>query len=266
MVVESMFKFYDKDMNLSLEPYEFARALSDLGITDKHQQSALFHLADIDNDNTVSIAEFTKLIHDHELKSIINDGASLEFVYEMRQTFNQFDVDGDGEISWEEFYQHLSKSGYSHQQISSSWHHLDENKDSSISFAEFWKGFRAQKRAELEAVEEKRDELPRLRKPLSNVIEVDEDEKADMLGAVKLLLKKSSHKMRISQFKSKLGKVVDEEEECEFEEAAEVGLSFETAMLDEVDEDHDGEAVVYNIHRRPKDDYSDVEVEDDANL
>ena len=132
-------------------------------------------------------------------------------------------------VSWEEFYHYLSKSGYTLQQISANWHHMDENNDSKISFVEFWKGYRAQKQAQLAALEEMCEDKSEPRSPPSRVIEVEEEEKADMLGAIKLKLRKSSHKMRISKV-AKLGKVLDEEKECEFERA-EVGMSFQTVCL-----------------------------------
>ena len=72
---------------------------------------------------------------------------------------------------------------------------------------------------------------PAVGKRVSNVIEIeDEDEKKDMLNAVKDRLKKSKHKRKESPFKIQLGKVLDDSEEDDD------GLSFETTGLDVVHE------------------------------
>jgi len=54
-----------------------------------------------------------------------------------------YDYDGDGEISWQEFYNYLIKHGHTHQQISAYWVIMDQDEDYVLSFEEFWKGFKA---------------------------------------------------------------------------------------------------------------------------
>ena len=97
VVLESVFKKYDVDGNMTLEPEEFTRALSDLGVIDQHEQSALFHLADTDNGGSVCFDEFLNLIKSFQFDSILADYEALQFVYETLQKFKEFDADGDGE-------------------------------------------------------------------------------------------------------------------------------------------------------------------------
>ena len=97
VVLTSIFKKYDTDGNSGLDPSEFSRALSDLGVIDKHEQSALFHLADMDNGGNVDAEEFIKLIKSHEFDSILSDHDALEFVYQTYQQFKKYDADGDGQ-------------------------------------------------------------------------------------------------------------------------------------------------------------------------
>eukprot|EP00484_Ammonia_sp_Unknown_P018332 CAMPEP_0197035580 /NCGR_PEP_ID=MMETSP1384-20130603/13333_1 /TAXON_ID=29189 /ORGANISM="Ammonia sp." /LENGTH=491 /DNA_ID=CAMNT_0042465659 /DNA_START=64 /DNA_END=1539 /DNA_ORIENTATION=- len=142
LVLRSVFLKYDKDGSKQLNEKEFSFALSDLGIIDQHEQLAIFHLADADNGGTVDIQEFITLIKGHELDVILSNHDSLEFIYQTFNEFQKYDADGNGDISWDEFYFYLTNQGYSHQMISQYWHYLDEDKSASITFPEFWKGYK----------------------------------------------------------------------------------------------------------------------------
>ena len=97
MVLKSVFKKYDTDGNGDLDPEEFARALSDLGVIDETEQETLFALADGDNGGTVGAAEFIKLVKSHEFDTILSSHEELEFVYQTYKKFQEFDYDGNGE-------------------------------------------------------------------------------------------------------------------------------------------------------------------------
>ena len=99
VVLDSVFKQYDKDKNQGLDLPEFRRALSDLGITDDHEQSVLFHLADHDNGGYIDIKEFIGLIKHHEFDSLLSDHDQMEFLWNTWQQFEQYDADGNGESS-----------------------------------------------------------------------------------------------------------------------------------------------------------------------
>ena len=113
-----------------------------------------------------------------------------------------------------EFYFYLIKQGYSHKQISDHWHFLNEDKYSKVTFDEFWKGYKAMAQnvniAEEEEQKEVDNQKKRVRSP-SKVIEIDLDDIDNPLSAVKEKLRKSSHKMNESEFKAKVGKVVENE-------------------------------------------------------
>ena len=136
-------------------------------------------------------------------------------------------------VTWEEFYSYLSKHGYSHQHISQHWYFMDQDHSQKITFDEFWKGYKAmaeaaQKQQDDGDIDEKEQEelaSKKKKKVHSRVIEADElelDNSADVLNAVKGKLRKSSHKMNKREFQAKVGKVVDDDDGL---------LNFETTDL-----------------------------------
>merc|ERR1712013_422242 len=167
-----------------------------------------------------------------------SDHDALEFVYQTYQQFKKYDADGDGEISWDEFYFYLKKSGYSLEDISKHWHVMDSNKDSKISFDEFWRGYKSMSHREDKGKVVKK---PTNFRKVSKVIAIeDEEEKKteEVLNAVKQRLRKSVHKRNESSFKMQLGKVLDAVEQTPspladdaVEQAIEDGLSFRTTEL-----------------------------------
>eukprot|EP01084_Bolivina_argentea_P231675 390620_1 len=146
MVLESVFKKYDNDNSGKLNFKEFSNALNDLDVTDEEEQQAIFHLADVDNGGNVCIDEFIQLIKAHEFDDILGNNDALKFINETYEQFQQHDSDGNGEITWEEYYFFLIKQpGYTHELISQRWHFLDMDKNSKITFQEFWKGYKTQR-------------------------------------------------------------------------------------------------------------------------
>ena len=124
-------------------------------------------------------------------------------------------------VSWEEFYFYLTKHGYTHQHISQHWHYLDTDKSKSITFDEFWKGYKAMAEAQQKQlqgdIDEKEQEAmaDKKKKGKSRVIKANDlsmDNSGDMLNDVKGKLKKSSHKMNKREFQPKVGKVVEDDD------------------------------------------------------
>merc|ERR1712228_134819 len=161
------------------------------GVIDEKTQKALFHLTDADNGGSICIDEFIQLIKNNEFDTIMGDHNQLEFIYQTHLNFQSIDDDKNGELSWDEFYFYLIKKGYSHKQISDHWHFLNVDKDSKVTFDEFWKGY----------------------KTMANNFknEIDDEKEKEIDAKKKQKLKKVSHKMNESEFKVKVGKVVENE-------------------------------------------------------
>jgi len=143
VVLKSVFARYDEDEDDELNSDEFEHALKDLGVDDEMEQRALFALADSDNSKTVSFQDFLNLVQSNGFELLLSSRQDYEFVIETYQNFQQYDENGDGEITWDEFYFYLTKHGYSHQQISLFWRFMDQDHKLVISFEGFWKGFKA---------------------------------------------------------------------------------------------------------------------------
>lgn len=239
LVLDSVFQKYDKDDNKGLDLHEFQRALSDLAVTDEHEQEVLFHLADHDNGGTIDVKEFVDLIKDHEFDELLSDHDQMEFLWKTWGYFEQYDADGDGEIAWEEFWHYLSKHGYTLEHISAHWHWLDTSKDGTITFDEFWKGYKAmaeanrrkevldaqaKHRRELLDAQEKKEEkgmdddeivrnVEKFKKDKrrSRTIDIDMtelDDDTNLLDAVRAKLK-STEQIVHPEFELKLGKVLE---------------------------------------------------------
>ena len=185
-------------------------------------------------------------------------------------------------VSWEEFYFYLTKHGYTHQHISQYWLYLDTNQSKTITFDEFWKGYKAmaeaqQKQLQNKNIDEKEQEaIADNKKKLSRVIKPNNlfmDTSVDRLNDIKGKLKKSSHKMNKREFQPKVGKVVEDEDGALSFESTQMFASPEKSNIDElvedngvspnsgsnVNEDDKKDENQWKINKRPKDDDSDQE-------
>lgn len=97
IVLSSVFKKYDVDNSGALDEYEFANVLEELGVIDSVEQSALFALADSDNNKEIDWDEFLKLIRSHDFEHLINSSDDYQFIIDTYKAFQQYDEDGDGE-------------------------------------------------------------------------------------------------------------------------------------------------------------------------
>jgi len=144
IVLESIFNSYDVDHNHKLDQDEFDKLLDRLGI-DENDKEIIMQLADSNNDHVIDYNEFRDLVQKIGVEKILqNKNREFELLQYTYETFKQYDVDNNGVISWPEFYVHLTKYGFTNDQISAYWIAMDVNHDSSISFEEFWRGFAPQ--------------------------------------------------------------------------------------------------------------------------
>jgi len=144
IVLRSIFQRYDTDHDGQLNEEEFGRTLDDLGVQDTVEHNALFALADSNNSKTVSFDDFLHLVQSNGFARILSSPKDYEFVITTYQTFQQYDQNGDGQITWDRFYWYLHSMGYSHQHITQYWYYMNPEQKSVISFEGFWKGFKAQ--------------------------------------------------------------------------------------------------------------------------
>ncbi len=226
IVLKSVFNRYDTNHRGYLDLEAWSHVLEDLGIIDEIEQQALFALADVTNKKTIHFKEFLNLIQSNDFEHILSNQEDYLFIIETYKTFLEYDTDGDGEISWNEFYFYLSGHGYSHQYISSYWHYMDINEGGTISFEQFWKGFKHQSEAHkvkilhqqinqqiilFDVIEE--ESTKKKLSPNPNYVQND---KNNLFREVKKQLKPT--KMKKSAFKSRVGKVVNESDSSDDEE------------------------------------------------
>jgi len=144
IVLESVFNKFDEDHSGQLSANEFDKLLDVLGVSED-DKDVIIQLADSNNDKSIDYKEFKDLVQKIGVEKLLeNKNKEFELLKYTYDTFKEYDSDGNGTISWQEFYQHLTKHGFSHQQISAYWHIMDVNQDFNISFEEFWRGFAPQ--------------------------------------------------------------------------------------------------------------------------
>eukprot|EP01083_Nonionella_stella_P060813 158603_1 len=194
LVLKSIFQRYDADRDGYLNETEFGNALDDLGIDDESEQCALFALADSNNSKSVQLEDFIKLIKSNDFEMILSNRQDYEFVIQTYHAFQQYDENGDGQITWNEFYLYLTKHGYSHQYISQYWYYMDTRQKLVISFEGFWKGFRVQ----ANAIKQHQ---------LQQVLNTEISNENEVKKAKKRSKKKSTHKKK--RRKPKHGRILD---------------------------------------------------------
>ena len=129
IVLQSVFLRYDEDNSGTIDEKEFENMMSDMHINDKDDVSMLFKLADKDNDKSITFDEFRFMIKANNLETLLNKKDDFLFIQDAYEAFRKYDYDGDGEISWNEFYNYLIKHGHTHHEISSYWYIMDDSND-----------------------------------------------------------------------------------------------------------------------------------------
>eukprot|EP01084_Bolivina_argentea_P073740 133805_1 len=265
IVLKSVFKKYDVHGSGKLDRNAFSHVLDDLGIEDEIEQHALFALADTNNTKTLTFREFLNLIQSNDFEGILSNQDDYIFVIETYQNFLEFDADDSGEISWNEFYFYLTKHGYSHEYISNYWHYIGQNSTGLISFEQFWKAFRAQSEAykvrilhqqinqQITLFGDMEEETVAVKNNVSatqkRVTIVDKDA---LIQAVKKKLKPT--KVKKSQYKSKVGRVLDDsDDDINDEEEEKLSLS-----------NINSSSISNWVMERDLDEYSDVSIDDES--
>ena len=141
IVLESYFKALDMDFDGKLNKNEFESFLYEINIQN-HDMDTLFKYADIKNNNYIEFNEFRDLIQVNNLHSILKTENELQSLTELYEIFKTYDIDGDGIISWNDFYNCLVITGLNLEQISSYWHIIngkyihgkDANADDVLSY------------------------------------------------------------------------------------------------------------------------------------
>eukprot|EP01083_Nonionella_stella_P009837 28156_1 len=215
IVLKSVFNRYDIHGTGHLEFDAFALVLEDLGIVGAIEQQALFALADSSNKRTLHFTEFLNLIKSNDFEHILSNQEDYLFVIETYESFLEYDVDRDGQITWNEFYFYLHKHGYSHEYISTYWYYMDQNGTGSITFEQFWKGFKAQSEAHKVKILHQQinqqiilfDAIEDKKQPQISYKQADQN---NIFRAIKKQLKPVKRKKKRSPFKSKVGRVMEE--------------------------------------------------------
>eukprot|EP01084_Bolivina_argentea_P087687 158361_1 len=192
IVLRSVFNRYDIHVTGHLELDAFSLMLEDLGISCAHEQQALFALGDSSNKRTIHFTDFLNLIKSNDFEHILSNQEDYLFVIKTYESFREYDVNRDGLISWDEFYFYLFKQGYSHEYISTYWYYMDTSGTGSITFEQFWKGFKPQ------SAQQTNGDTKQQQIPYNNIF-----------AMIKKQLKPVKRTKRRSPFK--LGRVCDDE-------------------------------------------------------
>lgn len=159
IVLQSIFSSFDKNNDKKLSTKEFYELLDGMGINDTDHKLAFTKLADLDNDNLIDFQEFCNLIQVEGLEEILSDKANFEFLLQCYKTFNEYDTDGDGEVSWTEFWTHLANLGYTKEYITQYWYFYDADGSSTITMNELFNGFLKQQKAYSSQKNSKNDQM-----------------------------------------------------------------------------------------------------------
>ena len=146
-VLESLFQSYDSNKDGKLTLRQFDDLLGECGVKDEEEKAAITKLADSDNNHQIDFDEFRTLVKVDGLEQILDNQDDFDFLLTCYKTFKEYDLDGDGTVSWPEFYHALTKQGCTTDQIAQYWHFYDEDKSQSITMTELFRGFLKQRDA-----------------------------------------------------------------------------------------------------------------------
>mmetsp|Transcript_65520 Transcript_65520/g.80230 ORF Transcript_65520/g.80230 Transcript_65520/m.80230 type:complete len:216 (+) Transcript_65520:721-1368(+) len=145
IVLASYFKKLDTDSDGKVNESEFDSYMYELNVQNCDMDT-LFKYADKNNDNYIEFNEFRSLIKVNSLDRLLNTQEDLESLTETYNVFKKYDVNGDGVISWNDFWIYLNRNGMKAQQISDLWHHMNgkyiHGKDATakdvLTLEKFW--------------------------------------------------------------------------------------------------------------------------------
>lgn len=166
MALRKAFKFFDTDASGDIDPDEFYAAMHAFGLEfTEDQVLALFGYYDVDRDGSLSYYEFIEKVLESgfeldgdnkpepvlvQLAVMVDDKEEVEPRTVLRaqdmnennckQVFDRFDANKSGEIDIRELQQLTRALGLSmdRESINNAMFELDQNRNGSISFDEFW--------------------------------------------------------------------------------------------------------------------------------
>ena len=139
IVLKSVFKYYDKDGNGKLDMNEFRKYLVNVGLNG-FDDDAINALADDDGDATINFNEFVNLIKKDKIGKIASNTDKFDFLCQISELFKQYDANGDGKITYDEWKQFFINNGNTEDEAKAMFGTYDANNNNSITFDEFWKG------------------------------------------------------------------------------------------------------------------------------
>ena len=156
-VLKSLFDSYDSNNDGKLTLKEFDNLLGECGIKDEDEKMAITKLADSDNNHAIDYHEFHTLIKVDGLEQILDNEEDFDFLLVCYKTFKEYDTNGDGEVSWHEFYIALTKQGYTQDQITHYWYFYDTDSSQTITMTELFRGFLKQRQHAKQLEEQNKD-------------------------------------------------------------------------------------------------------------
>ena len=138
IVIRSTFKYFDKDNSGCLDTQEFTKYLKSLGFNEE-ERDAFKGLTDNNADNKITLDEFIEFYKGDKVKNIVENNEEFEFLCTCKEIFNEYDKNGDGKITWDEWQKAL-KDKRDDKEIKSMFEAADKNNDKTITFDEFYKG------------------------------------------------------------------------------------------------------------------------------
>jgi len=166
MALRKAFKFFDTDASGDIDPDEFYAAMHAFGLEfTEDQVLALFGYYDVDRDGSLSYYEFIEKVLESgfglddghkpepvlvQLMAMVDDKKEVEPKTVLRKedmnekmcrdVFDRFDANKSGEIDIRELQQLTRALGLSmdRESINNAMFELDQNRNGSISFDEFW--------------------------------------------------------------------------------------------------------------------------------
>ena len=138
--VQNAFKKFDIDGDGSIDRSEMTKALTSGGQSFTQQEiDALFNAADVNRDGTVDYEEFITLMCPSAATIVHKFRSQYKSIDDVRAAFKRFDANGDGALSKNELSAALKSSGHSYSdvEVDAIFSLGDVDGDGEVSLQEF---------------------------------------------------------------------------------------------------------------------------------
>eukprot|EP01105_Mastigella_eilhardi_P016956 TRINITY_DN3893_c0_g1_i2.p1 TRINITY_DN3893_c0_g1~~TRINITY_DN3893_c0_g1_i2.p1 ORF type:complete len:328 (-),score=116.82 TRINITY_DN3893_c0_g1_i2:100-1083(-) len=137
-----VFDKYDSDKDGSITREDLGKLCMEMGyMLSEEELTAAIRLLDKDASGTIEFSEFQSWwCQEARFNKLQMDETQLQFLHDAFEKYLQFDSDGNGIISRDEFdtlYSFLREGVYTSQTVDSAWEQMDEDRNGSISFNEY---------------------------------------------------------------------------------------------------------------------------------